>query len=252
MSDDIPNWAKAFAHFQRISLWDFPGTKRVKLAWAINFHKIITLFIIIGMMFYFDNFSTSAWVYLSLHGIYGYCWLIKDFGFRDHRWETKVSLMGAINMYVTLVGWYWLIPYLFFAYNAAPSNVDLFFAIALHTLGVVTTVAADCQRHFTLKYRKGLMTDGLFRYTRNPNYLGEIMIYSSFAYLANHWLGWTIIAYVTVTTFIPNMLTKDASISRYLGWEQYKASSGLLVPWALINGRALRELFSKDKSYAQE
>jgi hypothetical protein len=40
--------------------------------------KIFTLFIVAGMMAYLDNFSTQAWVYLGLHGIYGYSWLVKD------------------------------------------------------------------------------------------------------------------------------------------------------------------------------
>lgn len=61
------------------------------MAWVINLHKIVTLFIVLGMIFYFDNFSTAACVYLGLHGIYGYCWLIKDFGFRDGSFETRVG-----------------------------------------------------------------------------------------------------------------------------------------------------------------
>lgn len=251
MRPTVPGWAKLFSNIQRIMVWEFPGTKNIKMAWTINLHKIITLFIVLGMMFHFDNFSTAAWVYLAIHGIYGYCWLMKDFSFRDHRWETPTSLGGAINLYLILIGWYWLIPYLFFATGSEPSNFDLFFAITLHTLGVVLTVGADCQRHFTLKYNKGLMTGGLFKYTRNPNYLGEVMIYSSFAYLAGHWLGWVIVGYAMLSTFFPNMLAKDASISRHPGWDEYKAQSGILIPWALLNGRALTDLFRKEKPNAE-
>lgn len=235
----VPAWASVFSTIQRKLVWEFPGAQRVKMAWVINLHKIITLFIVLGMMLYFDNFSTAAWIYMAIHGIYGYCWLMKDLAFRDHRWETRVSLFGAINLYWLLIGWYWLIPYLFFSTQANPSNFDLFFAVALHTLGVVLTVGADCQRHFTLKYRKGLMTGGLFKYTRNPNYLGEVMIYSSFAWLAGHWLAWCVVIYAVVSTFLPNMLQKDASISRHPGWDEYEAQSGLIIPWALLNGRAL-------------
>lgn len=250
MRPTVPGWAKFFSNIQRILVWEFPGKRNIKMAWTINLHKIITLFLILGMMFYYDNFTTSAWIYLAIHGVYGYCWLMKDLSFRDHRWETPTSIGGAINLYLLLIGWYWLIPYLFFSTNTQPSNFDLFFAVALNTLGVVLTVGADCQRHFTLRYRKGLMTGGLFKYTRNPNYLGEIMIYSSFAYLAGHWLGWLIVAYATISTFFPNMLAKDASISRHPGWEEYKAQSGLLIPWALVNGRALMSLYSKNSIQA--
>ena len=37
------------------------------------------------------------------------------------------------------------------------------------------------QKYFVLRARRGLITDGLFSRCRNPNYLGEMMIYGSFA-----------------------------------------------------------------------
>lgn len=41
------------------------------------------------------------------------------------------------------------------------------------------------------------------------------------------------------------MFTKDASISRHPGWDEYKAQSGMLIPWRLITGRALFDLFGE-------
>lgn len=35
---------------------------------------------------------------------------------------------------------------------------------------------SDCQKHFQLKYAPGkLITEGFFRYVRNPNYLGDVI-----------------------------------------------------------------------------
>jgi steroid 5-alpha reductase family enzyme len=42
-------------------------------------------------------------------------------------------------------------------------------------------IAADAQKYFTLRLQPGLITHGMFRYIRHPNYLGEMMIYGSFA-----------------------------------------------------------------------
>lgn len=243
--EPVPAWARFMLWIHANLIFEAKGSPRIKVATAVNLHKIFTVFIIFGMMRVTDNFSDAAWVYLALHGCYGYCWLIKDFGFRDHQLDRTTAWWGAVNMYVMLVAWYWLIPWLFLSRHIDPSGPMLAAAIALHTLGVVTMIAADGQRHFTLKYRSGLFTGGLYAYTRNPNYLGEIMIYSAYALLAQHWIAWAIVIYATVSTFLPRMYQKDHAISRHPGWGEYKAKTGLLIPWGLLNGRAITDRFRK-------
>lgn len=229
-----PAWAAAFHRFFSYMTEDFGGGPRwLKISWVINFHKIITLFIILGMMAYLGNFSTPAWVYLGLHGVYGYCWLVKDFGFRDRGFNERITWGGAIMVYVLLVGWYWLFPWFFLTRPVPPSNVLLFTAIAIHTWGITWMIAADCQKFFQLKYRPGLMTDGMFRYTRNPNFFGEMLIYLAYAMLAAHWVTWIVFA-VAVFYFYMRMLAKDASISRHPGWDAYAATSSRLIPWRLV------------------
>ena len=231
-----PSWARSIYELSARLTEDFgPGPKQLKMAWVINLHKIITLFIILGMMMHYDNFSSAAWVYLGLHGVYGYCWLVKDFGFRDGSFETRVTYGGAVMSYLLVVGWYWLLPWLFISRHVEPSGPLLFTAIALHTQGITWMIAADCQKYFSLKYRKGLMTEGVFAYTRNPNFLGEIMIYSAYALLAGHWLGYMVLAYA-VAYFYIRMLVKDASISRYPEWDAYAARSSRLLPWKMLGG----------------
>lgn len=243
----IPWWAKVFLLIQDKLIFVAPGKHVLKVAWLVNLHKIITIGIIYGLMVYYNNFTNAAWIYMALHGIYGYCWLIKDLGFRDHSLEQKTSYFGGINLYVLLIAWYWLIPWLFISRYVEPSGLVLFGAISLHTLGVTTMIAGDGQRHFVLKSRKGLIRDGMFRYTRNPNYLGEIMIYASYAWLADHWIAWAIVAYATISTFLPRMYRKDASISRYPEWSEYEATSSMLIPWRILNGRGLVDRFTNNK-----
>lgn len=229
-----PCWARVIYDIAGKLTEDFgPGPKHLKMAWVINLHKVITLFIIYAMMVYLDNFSTAAWVYLGLHGIYGYCWLVKDFGFRDSSFDVRVTYGGAIMTYVVLIAWYWLLPYLFLSRQMPPSGQLLFLAVAMHSLGITWMIAGDCQKHFSLKYRKGLIVDGVFRYTRNPNFLGEILIYASYAVLAGHWLGYLVVAYA-VLFFYARMHIKDESISRYAQWEDYAMMSSRLVPWKLL------------------
>lgn len=231
-----PGWARFMSRLSNYLIEDFlGGPKQLKMAWVIDFHKIITLFLIYGMMHYFDNFSIGAWVYLGMHGVYGYCWMVKDIFFRDGSFNVHVTYPGALMTYLLLIGWYWLLPYLFISGHLQPSGELLFAAIFIHTFGITWMIAADCQKYFSLKYRKGLITDGVFRYTRNPNFLGEIMIYSAYAILVNHWIGYAVLTWGCLF-FLVRMLIKDASISRYPEWAQYQAGSSLLIPWKFLLG----------------
>jgi protein-S-isoprenylcysteine O-methyltransferase Ste14 len=227
----VKTWS-AFTHF--ISEDFLGGPKVLKLAWVINFQKGGTLLFIGALMLWYQNFSTVAWVYLALHGSYGLCWLLKHYVFPDPGWEVRVTFGGAFMSFASVLALYWLFPWLLISNvlgaRAGPSNALLAFCIALHTLGVVLMMTADCQKYFTLRARKGLIDDGLFRYVRNPNYLGEMMLYGSYALLVGHWIPWLILGWVWSGFFLPNMLLKDASMSRHPGWAAYKAGTGLLLP----------------------
>ena len=232
---EVPNWARAINSFYS-SLQDLlGGPKIIKMAWVINLHKFLVVFVVALLMVQFNNFSTVAWVYLALHGTYSFCWLLKHIAFRDSRWDTKVTFAGAICLFLMLAT-YWIAPYLLIsdvlgANRTAPSNILIAFCISLFALGLTLMIASDCQKHFTLKYRRGLITDGMFHYVRHPNYLGEMMLYTSFALLVQHWIPWVVLAYWWTTIFFVNMLVVESSISRYPEWEAYKASTGMLLPW---------------------
>jgi protein-S-isoprenylcysteine O-methyltransferase Ste14 len=230
----VAAWTRIFHHLSQ----DLLGGPRVlKFAWVINLQKGTTLVFIAALMLAYGNFSTAAWVYLALHGTYGLCWLLKHVAFPDPSWERRITFGGAFMSVATVLGPYWLFPWLLISGvlgpRPEPGLALLAFCIGLHTLGVAIMLSADCQKYFTLRVRRGLIDDGMFRYTRNPNYLGEIMIYGSYALIVGHWIPWAILAWVWIGFFLPNMLNKDASLSRYPGWAAYKARTGLLLPWFL-------------------
>ena len=234
-----PRWARTVFRIVNYLIEDVGGGPRVfKLAHALNFHKLITIFVILWMMEITDNYSVGAWVYLSLHGIYGWCWLMKDAAGRDSSVDRPVTF-GAIACLYGLYGvWIWGLPWLFLSRHIEHSSVVLAFCIGLHTLGVVMMIAADLQKTFTLRLKPGLISNGMFAYTRNPNFLGEIMIYATYAILAASIAGWIFVVLQWTLLFLPRMLMKDASISRHPGWADYKSRSDLLVPWRILSGRA--------------
>ena len=206
------------------------GPKVVKFAWSINLQKGGTLLFVLGLMYGFGDFSATAWTYAALHGSYGFIWLLKDRVFPDPAWQKKLTVGGAINTWLLVLGLYWLAPILLVTrrHEAAPAMLGG--AILLYAIGVVLMVASDAQKYFVLRTRRGLITDGFFARTRNPNYLGEMMLYASFAIVAGHLIPWVVLAWVWGGVFWPNMLRKDASLARYPGWPAYRAATGLLLP----------------------
>lgn len=112
-------------------------------------------------------------------------------------------------------------------------------AIATNITGIMLHYGSDAQKYFTLKYNQGLITEGFFSRSRNPNYLGEILIYLGFAMLAQHWLPFVILGVFVALVFFPNMLKKDQSLSRYPEFAAYKERSGLLLPKLFINKSAI-------------
>lgn len=96
--------------------------------------------------------------------------------------------------------------------------------------GLVLMIGADAQKNATLRERPDLITTGFFARTRHPNYLGEMLIYGSFALVVNHWLPWLILAAVWGLFFLPNMLAIEASLSRYPEYESWRRRTGFLLP----------------------
>ena len=238
MSDqqvNIPLWTH-WARFTAFMTERFLGGPQVlKFSWVINFQKTGTFFYILLLMNYYQNYSLAACVYLALHGMYGFCWMLKHFAFPDRSWEKKITIGGGLMAFVLVLGLYWVFPYLLISGILGPdqkmaSLTILTGAISLHTLGVVIMMTADCQKYFTLKYHQGLIREGLFKYIRHPNYLGEIMLYASYAIIVQHWIPWAILAWVWIGVFLVNILQKEASMSRYPEWADYKKQSGMLIP----------------------
>jgi protein-S-isoprenylcysteine O-methyltransferase Ste14 len=206
------------------------GPKLLTLALAINLQKGATVLFVLALMALYDVWTPTAWTYLGLHGSYGLIWLLKEMVFPDPSWQKKITLGGAINAWLFVLGPYWIAPWLIVAYGIEQSPAVLGAAIVLYALGVALMVGADAQKFFVLRARRGLIADGFFARTRNPNYLGEMMIYASFAIVAGHWLPWLVLAWVWLGVFLPNMLRKDASMARYPEWAAYRARTWLLLP----------------------
>ncbi|MCB1554783.1 MAG: DUF1295 domain-containing protein [Xanthomonadales bacterium] len=234
-----PRWAASMHRFANWLSRDFGGGPRPwKLAWVVNFQKAGTFFALGTMIAWYGNASTAAWIYLALHGTYGLVWLLKDLCFPDPSWQARVTIGGGINAFLFVLGPYWLFGWLLIS-GVAPARYPLpepvwfCLCISLCLFGSALMIAADAQKYFTLRVQRGLITDGVHAWIRHPNYLGEMMIYGSFALLVWHWFPALVLAFVWVGVFAVNMVMKEASLSRYPEWADYRKRTWWLVPFVL-------------------
>lgn len=236
-----PRWAQTLSRFNHWMMFDIGGGPRPsKLATIINLQKAGTFPVIALLMWYYAGktpaaTSTAAWLYLAMHGSYGLVWLLKDFRFPDANWQGRVTIASGIADAVALA-LYWLAGFVLISGISTqnyplPKNAWFCLCVTLCILGCVIMIAADVQKFSTLHVKRGLITDGMFKRVRHPNYLGEMMVYGSFALLAWHWIPVLVLAYFWGVIFSTNMVMKEASMSRYPEWRAYKERTWWLVPY---------------------
>jgi len=198
----------------------------------IDFHKGITFLYILGLIYFYSAFDNVAiWVYLGLHGTYGVLWVIKSMIFPDKSWEEDTGLVYGLVILIGL-SLYWISPWIIVSGYFHDGQMVLIpnwlisATIFFFGIGVFLHFSSDMQKHTALKLNPGkLITDGLFKKSRNMNYVGEFLIYLSFSLLSMHWLPILVLAVFILLVWVPNMIKKDKSLSRYQEFSKYKTTT---------------------------
>lgn len=125
------------------------------------------------------------------------------------------------------------------AYQPATSWLAVV-GLMLWLVGFITESVADKQlRDFLVAPDHGeLMTDGLWRYSRHPNYFGEIIMWWGIALIASQtplwWLG--ILGALTITIlirFVSGVPLAEARSRSKRGWSEYARQTSTLLPLPL-------------------
>lgn len=118
-------------------------------------------------------------------------------------------------------------------------NVFDFFGIALWMLGFVFESVGDYQLTSFKRNpaNKGkLMTKGLWRYTRHPNYFGDAAVWWGFGLFAiasgAYWysLGAVLMTYLIIKISGVAMLEKSLTVKKP-GYEEYVNKTSAFIPW---------------------
>lgn len=203
----------------------------IKEKHVIDIFKGFSLFFILFLIYYYNKQDNlTLWIYASLHGSYGIMWCIKSQSFPDKNWEKPLTLYRFILIVSGLLA-YWISPIIISYYNIKHTNLYYFCCIILYNFGIFFHFTSDMQKTTLLKLKLNiLINDGLWKYTRNPNYFGELLIYLSFILLSAHWLPTLCLLLIICLEWIPNMIKKEKSLSRYKEFNNYKKNSSFIIP----------------------
>jgi hypothetical protein len=107
-------------------------------------------------MFYFRNFSTGMFVYLFLHGTYGFAWVWKDICFPDASFKAK-GTFGSLIALTSFLLIYWCIPVpLAAGYGISnPPLSRILLVIIMYLGGLYLMLGSDHQKNIILAQRKG-------------------------------------------------------------------------------------------------
>lgn len=204
----------------------------MKLKICINSNKGIIFLVYLGMIAYYRQWgNATAMVYLALHGTYGLLWVMKSRLFPDQQWENKVPLWFGWVAWLALC-LYWLPGWLIVSRSVQAPAWLMSLCVSLFVFGVFFHFVSDMQKHTSLALKpETLIIDKMFGLSRNINYFGELLIYTAMAALAMSWLAFLPLIAFIVFYWIPKMIRKEKSLSRYADFNEYKYKVKLFVPF---------------------
>ena len=178
---------------------------------------------------------TANWAY-TFHGLSHQDWRYTMLSEKCGAFYPIINFVG-IHMVPTLVVFFCTLPAVYVIENDEPARSALYIIFFVTALGSVALQGvSDIQMH---KYRKARTTPfirtGLWRHSRHPNYLAEILMwwsvgfYSVFA-VGFEWYSLLGAALNTVLFLSVSIPMADGRQSRKDGFAEYKSETRALLP----------------------
>jgi steroid 5-alpha reductase family enzyme len=133
-------------------------------------------------------------------------------------------------------GWLYCLPFYFVGRRTGPLGSMDALALAIYALGTVVHFGADLQkRRFKANpAMKGRILDrGFWRYSRHPNYFGDLLVYIGWALLAGNPWAWLAPA-ANLAQYVLDAIPKSEkwAAERYgPAWSDYAARTSRLLLW---------------------
>ncbi|MBE6760201.1 MAG: DUF1295 domain-containing protein [Ruminococcaceae bacterium] len=177
---------------------------------------------------------TANWAY-TFHGLGHQDWRYTMLCEKTGVFYPIINFVG-IHMVPTLVVYGCVLPGVVMLTEDAAFNAGCVAGFVFAIGAAILQGSSDCQMHAFRKNRTGeFIRSGLWKYSRHPNYLGEIIMWWSVALMAVSSLGfrWYLIAGAIANTLLflcVSIPLADGRQSRKPGFAEYKRATRVLLP----------------------
>lgn len=153
---------------------------------AINAGKVLTIVFLLAFAIVFGIKDLRQVIYLCLHISYCLWWLLEQWIYPQRRQIfNQPAGTGGFIFTLLLVGVLYTLPgYLAFTNSVPISMTAAAVALPLYIFGTLINATADIQKLTAKEFGAGLVRDGIWRFSRNINYFGDLLRYLSFSVVA--------------------------------------------------------------------
>ena len=216
--------------------------------------SVQTPVIILSLLIYMNNFNfgnTLLLIFIMIWAIRLTCNFIITFGdikYCDWRYVELKEKTGKLYQFVNLFGiqlmptllvFFASTPAIMYVYNGYDFNAFNLFGYFLIILGVLLELTSDINIHKFKKIRKSrseIINVGLWKYSRHPNYLGEILIWYGIllVFIFNDMSYWYLmfgaILINMLFLFISIPLAEKKLMTYKEGYQEYRDTTRRLIP----------------------
>ena len=192
----------------------------------------LTVILTLAVVFLWAVRLTANWAY-TFKNMYHQDWRYTMLKEKTKKFYPVINFLG-IHLVPTLIVYGCTLPAVYLVVSAHQPGIGLaFYLISL--LAVILQLVSDIQMH---KYRKNRTTpfirNGLWKYSRHPNYLGEILMWWGVALVAlaltDMWLAIGGAVLNTLLFLFVSIPMADKRQSQKEGFLDYKKQTRMLLP----------------------
>lgn len=208
-------------------------TTEVTVLTAINAGKVLTILFLVAFAIVFGIKDLRQVIYLCLHISYCLWWLLEQWIYPQRRQIfNQPAGTGGFIFTLLLVGVFYTLPgYLAFTNPVPISMATAAVALPLYIFGTLINACADVQKLTAKQFGAGLVRDGIWRFSRNINYFGDLLRYISFSVVAGSVWAYLVPGAVALL-YLQRISQKESAMSqKYTDFDEYQQSNTRLIPF---------------------